>query len=209
MKKSYNKLATLLGGWFGLHRYMSGEIIMGILYTCTCGLFGIGWVVDIIRAFASIPNHDHSSNRYVPLSSLSVVPPTGIVLQDGEICHYRGAAYTQKNTSRIAGYTSQHAGGSVRIAKGLSVHTGGTNRQAVRETLTERSNGILYVTNKRIIFIAPKNAFDKSLKSLSAYIPSQGHIVILFGNSSYDLITYDSFRIADTIDGILNGLPSE
>lgn len=73
MKKSYNKLATLLGGWFGLHRYMSGEIIMGILYTCTCGLFGIGWAVDIIRAFASIPNHDHSSNRYVPLSSLPVI----------------------------------------------------------------------------------------------------------------------------------------
>lgn len=28
MKKNYNKWAALFGGWFGLHRYMAGEIGM-------------------------------------------------------------------------------------------------------------------------------------------------------------------------------------
>lgn len=39
---------TLLGGWFGLHKYMKKQIGMGLLYTFTFGLFGIGWIIDII-----------------------------------------------------------------------------------------------------------------------------------------------------------------
>lgn len=205
MRKNYNKWAALFGGWFGLHKYMAGEIGMGILYTATFGLFCIGWIADTIKAFIS-PGQSSAHFR-LPLNSLPVVTPNGLVLKDGEICHYQGAAHTEKNSTRIAGYTSQHAGGSVRIAKGLSVHTGGTERQAVRETLTEKSNGILYITNKRIIFIAPKNAFDKPISSLTAYVPNQGHISLLFGNQSYDLITADDFRIKDIIEGILNGMP--
>ncbi len=205
MKKNYNKWATLFGGWFGLHKYMMGEIGMGILYTVTGGLFCFGWIIDTIKAFANL--NCESPTLYTPLKSLPVLTPNGLVLKENEICHYQGSAHTEKTSSRIAGYTSQHKGGSVRIARGLSVHTGGTERQAVRETLTEKSRGILYITNKRIIFIAPKNAFDKSLSSLSAYIPSQEHMTFLFGNQSFDLITADSFRIRNIIDGILNGIP--
>lgn len=35
-------------GFFGAHKFYEGKIGMGILYLCTCGLFGIGWLVDII-----------------------------------------------------------------------------------------------------------------------------------------------------------------
>lgn len=35
LMRKYNKWAALFGGWFGLHRYLSGEIGMGLLYTCT------------------------------------------------------------------------------------------------------------------------------------------------------------------------------
>lgn len=41
-------LCTIFGGWFGLHRYMRGQIGLGIIYTLTMGLFCIGWIVDII-----------------------------------------------------------------------------------------------------------------------------------------------------------------
>ncbi len=36
-------------GYFGAHKFYEGRIGMGILYLCTGGLFGIGWVVDCIR----------------------------------------------------------------------------------------------------------------------------------------------------------------
>lgn len=41
-------LCTIFGGWFGLHRYLRGQIGLGIIYTLTMGLFCIGWIVDII-----------------------------------------------------------------------------------------------------------------------------------------------------------------
>ncbi len=34
-------------GWFGAHKYYEGKIGMGILYTLTCGLFFIGWIIDL------------------------------------------------------------------------------------------------------------------------------------------------------------------
>lgn len=35
------------GGYLGLHHFYAGKIGMGLLYFCTGGLFGIGWLIDI------------------------------------------------------------------------------------------------------------------------------------------------------------------
>lgn len=43
---------TLFGGIFGLHKFVTGQFKMGLLYLLTGGLFGIGWVCDVIRAAA-------------------------------------------------------------------------------------------------------------------------------------------------------------
>ena len=42
-------LMCVFGGWFGLHQYYVGKIITGIIYTFTFGIFGLGWIIDIIR----------------------------------------------------------------------------------------------------------------------------------------------------------------
>lgn len=41
-------LAILLG-YFGAHQFYAGKTNMGWLYLFTVGLFGIGWIVDIVR----------------------------------------------------------------------------------------------------------------------------------------------------------------
>lgn len=47
-----SKIAALLlcifFGYFGAHKFYVGKTGMGILYLLTFGLFGIGWIVDII-----------------------------------------------------------------------------------------------------------------------------------------------------------------
>lgn len=45
----------ILLGFFGAHKFYEGRIGMGILYLFTFGLFGIGWIVDII-SLAFKPN---------------------------------------------------------------------------------------------------------------------------------------------------------
>ncbi len=35
-------------GYLGAHKFYEGKIGMGVLYIFTCGLFGIGWLIDLI-----------------------------------------------------------------------------------------------------------------------------------------------------------------
>lgn len=46
--KRVSLILWLLFGIFGAHRFYEGKILSGLLYLCTCGLFGIGWLVDLI-----------------------------------------------------------------------------------------------------------------------------------------------------------------
>ena len=40
---------TIVFGYLGVHRFMRGKIITGLLYLFTYGLFCIGWGFDVIR----------------------------------------------------------------------------------------------------------------------------------------------------------------
>ena len=46
--KIITMLLCIFCGYLGLHRFYAGKIGTGILYLCTAGLFGIGWMVDIL-----------------------------------------------------------------------------------------------------------------------------------------------------------------
>lgn len=52
-------------GIFGVHKFMEKKLGLGILYLCTCGLFGIGWIIDVVKyLIAAIKSL--SSGRSVP-----------------------------------------------------------------------------------------------------------------------------------------------
>lgn len=42
-------ILCILLGYFGAHYFYIGKPGIGVLYICTLGLFGIGWLVDIYR----------------------------------------------------------------------------------------------------------------------------------------------------------------
>lgn len=41
-------LLCIFLGYLGAHKFYEGKILLGIVYLCTFGLFGIGWVIDCI-----------------------------------------------------------------------------------------------------------------------------------------------------------------
>lgn len=43
-------IIVVFGGWFGLHKFLKGEIFWGIIYAITGGIFGIFYVIDIITS---------------------------------------------------------------------------------------------------------------------------------------------------------------
>ena len=58
-------LIVFFFGMFGVHKFIDGSVGMGILYLCTGGLCGIGWIIDVAKAsfsmLKSITNTDNSS----------------------------------------------------------------------------------------------------------------------------------------------------
>lgn len=46
-----NFLVTFFLGFLGIHRFMQKKYVTGFIWLFTCGLFGVGWFVDICIAF--------------------------------------------------------------------------------------------------------------------------------------------------------------
>lgn len=41
-------LLCIFLGEFGAHKFYEGKILLGIVYLCTCGIFGVGLFIDVI-----------------------------------------------------------------------------------------------------------------------------------------------------------------
>ena len=49
-------ILCIMFGYVGVHKFMEGRIFMGLIYIFTYGLFGIGYVIDIIRCIFEFVN---------------------------------------------------------------------------------------------------------------------------------------------------------
>ena len=41
-------LQMVLGGWFGLHKFLEGSLLQGLGYFLTCGCFGVFYLSDLL-----------------------------------------------------------------------------------------------------------------------------------------------------------------
>ena len=41
---------TLFVGIIGVHRFVKGKVLTGILWLCTAGLFGVGYIFDLVTS---------------------------------------------------------------------------------------------------------------------------------------------------------------
>ena len=56
-------ILTFFLGLAGVHHFTNGRILRGFIYFFTCGLFGIGWIVDMIKIIAG--KFTDASGRYI------------------------------------------------------------------------------------------------------------------------------------------------
>ena len=117
---------------------------------------------------------------------LPTIQADKLILSAGEKCHFvdRAIIVTERKCRH-----SKRNGGSFRIFSGAYYHTGET--VSVPFTEPEYTNGIFYITNKRIVFVAQKNGFDKDIKKLTAITPYSDGIELQCGDKTYRLLVPD------------------
>lgn len=49
-------------GYLGFHKFYEGNKNLGIIYLCTLGIFGIGWLIDIVILFFGMLKHYSNTN---------------------------------------------------------------------------------------------------------------------------------------------------
>lgn len=113
-----------------------------------------------------------------------------IMLSNGEICHFSERAIIEIEKMRKR-YVGRSNGFSFRVCRGVTYRTGQNKGTPIEETYTEKNKGLLYVTNKRIIFVSEKTPFDKKLKSLTAITPYSNAVQFQFSSKTYTVMVPD------------------
>jgi hypothetical protein len=116
---------------------------------------------------------------------------TQIFLKKGEVCHYIDKAVLLKEKI-VKSYVRK--GGSYSMPglfKGTTVRLNRGRIDPDEQVITEQFRGALYVTNKRIIFQATKNAFEKSHGYLTSIAPYSNAVDLQYGATTHSLLVPD------------------
>ncbi len=58
-----NFLITFFVGWLGVQKFRQHRFGLGLLYLFTAGIFGFGWLYDVIIAFIKLLNDNNAQNK--------------------------------------------------------------------------------------------------------------------------------------------------
>lgn len=146
------------------------------------GLFGPKQQMQITNSILPIAaKHEILESRLPQLNTDKVF------LKKGEVCSYIDKAILNIHVKKKM---SQHIGhSSPGLFKGTRIGTGITRPIEYEEI--KQQKGILYITNKRVIFQATQNAFDKQHRYLTSIEPYSNAVVLQYGDKTYELIVAD------------------
>ena len=118
---------------------------------------------------------------------LPILKTDKIFLRGGENCHYIDKAIYEKKIVRKR-YVRRGGGYSVPgLFKGTRVNMGGGLTDVTDNVQYETHRGILYITNKRIIFHGEQEGFDIKLGDLVAIQPYSNCVELQCSKGNYKL----------------------
>ncbi len=113
-----------------------------------------------------------------------------LMMVGDEVCHYaeRAIRVTEKRTKHYEGGSQ---GVSIRIMKGVTYRVGKNKGVPVEDISNIKTKGLLYITDKRIVFVSDEQAFEKKFKLLTACVPYSNAVKLQFGNTTISLLIPD------------------
>lgn len=122
-------------------------------------------------------------------SGISQISYDKVLLQDDEIIVYAVPANSFTEKEKTIGYERGYSGASMRVAKGLTIHAGGSKGAPIRKMVRDYHNGDFIITNKRIIFFSIHSGFEFKLEKLTS-----------ISSEYYDTYTFQSGRTVKNIE---------
>lgn len=118
---------------------------------------------------------------------LPILRTNKIFLKSGEICHYIDKAIYEKRTVRKR-YVRRNSGYSMSgLFKGTRVSFGGGTTDQVDNVTYQMLRGILYITNRRIIFQGEQEGFDIKVDDLVAITPYSNCVELQTSKTHYKI----------------------
>ena len=132
-----------------------------------------------------------------------------IFLKRDEVAVFTTPASLQVVKTRVVGRQGGYGGGSIRIAKGLSIHTGRTSSTPIYGDVATHYPGTLTLTTKRLIFTGTDKSFDSSLSSITSLNVFSDGFVVQIRNKTHTVICKGIDLFSAVWNGMANGLPLE
>lgn len=151
-------------------------------------LFSLSNPPELPKVTTILPD---AAQKEIESGRLPILRTDTIFTQKGEKIHFIDKAILLKDKTKRT-YRSRNYGGSgPGLLSGNRAHWGASYAEPIEEVITEQFKGILYVTNKRVIFVNKDAGFDKPYRSLSAVTPYSNGIELQYGSTTYSLLVPD------------------
>lgn len=125
--------------------------------------------IDAFKAYGTLPN----------------VNDCPVILTNGEQAVYACRAERVETKNRRIGTTGGGAGASFRVAKGITLRTGGAGSKSVYGDVEMVHAGEFVVTTDRVVFVANSRAYEEKLSSISAVSVDSGCLAIITAKNNY------------------------
>lgn len=137
-------------------------------------------------------------------NNLPVLMSAPILLQKNEICHFACYAKRYETKLKTVGYEGGYSGVSVRVAKGVTFHTGGTRGHAIKQNVGVEYPGNLYITSKRLIFLGDKKNFTITFNKILGANCFKDGFNIQTEKTTYGILVNDSMYVCAIINGAVS-----
>ena len=113
---------------------------------------------------------------------------TPVVLRPGELAIFYCEATKQETKNRVVGRTGGYGGASIRLAKGLSIHTGRTASRPIYGDVHSHFPGKFVMTTHRLVFLNGQKGFDIPYDKISSFQHYLGAIAIQSKSTTHLLL---------------------
>ncbi len=182
----------VLGGTFGLHKFIKGDILMGFVYLFTNGLWGIGWIIDCIRIYTDtydIPINKCFEKIKKEYKEEKDIEVSEFKLSIDEKCLFKEEAFIYRersidNAININGYNLElESDNPISYSNSKKIKNKHNQNK-------ERCAGTLYLTNQRIVFVQNNILLiDENLENITTIKNKISYIQIYLGEKEYKIYT--------------------